>query len=189
MAKVRGHMLDNKWVIPYNVKLLAQFNCHINVEICCDIRVVKYLYKYIHKGHDKVLFCIAPNTPGSNIYEISDFQNERWVSPVEATWRIYGFLLNGMFPSVVQLQVHLPNFQTIQFEDDPDLEDIIQDGRLKKTIFTELFETNRTDPEAKKCNFLYKEFPKYYVWNAQWRAWTTRKKRSSHRQIVYCQSC
>ncbi|GAA0142815.1 hypothetical protein LIER_03630 [Lithospermum erythrorhizon] len=45
-----------------------------------------YLYslKYIHKGHDKVLFRIAPDSPGSNIDEISDFQNRRWVSPVEA---------------------------------------------------------------------------------------------------------
>ncbi|GAA0172856.1 hypothetical protein LIER_26593 [Lithospermum erythrorhizon] len=101
VAKVRGHMLDNRWVIPYNASLLVEFDCHINVEICCDIRVVKYLYKYIHKGHDKVSFLIAPDNSGSNIDEISDFQNARWVSPVEATWRIYGFPLSGMFPSVL----------------------------------------------------------------------------------------
>ncbi|GAA0158769.1 hypothetical protein LIER_15712 [Lithospermum erythrorhizon] len=53
VAKVRGRTLDNHWVIPYNPTLLAQFNCHINVEICCDITDVKYLYKYVHKGHDK----------------------------------------------------------------------------------------------------------------------------------------
>ncbi|GAA0142816.1 nucleotide phosphatase [Lithospermum erythrorhizon] len=43
-------------------------------------------------------------------------------------------------------------------------------------MLTEFFETNRTDPDAKKRNLLYKDFPKYYVCNTQWRAWTTRKK-------------
>ncbi|XP_028109697.1 uncharacterized protein LOC114308332 [Camellia sinensis] len=43
-VKVRGHMLDNRWVVPYNPYLLAKFDCHINVEICSTIKVVKYLY-------------------------------------------------------------------------------------------------------------------------------------------------
>ena len=42
--KVRGKDLDNRWVIPYNANLLAKFDCHINVEICSTIKVVKYLY-------------------------------------------------------------------------------------------------------------------------------------------------
>ncbi|GAA0157577.1 hypothetical protein LIER_14817 [Lithospermum erythrorhizon] len=88
---VRGQNLDNLWVIPYNPTLLVQFNCHINVEICCDIRAVKYLYKYVHKGHDKVMFRISADNSTSEVDEISSFQNARWVSPVEAAWRIYGF--------------------------------------------------------------------------------------------------
>ncbi|KAF5480113.1 hypothetical protein F2P56_000882, partial [Juglans regia] len=51
-VKVRGHNLDNRWVVPYNPYLLATFDCHINVEICSTITAVKYLYKYIYKGHD-----------------------------------------------------------------------------------------------------------------------------------------
>jgi len=35
-------------VVPYNPILLMRFNCHINVEICCSIESVKYLYKYIY---------------------------------------------------------------------------------------------------------------------------------------------
>ncbi|GAA0157453.1 hypothetical protein LIER_38465 [Lithospermum erythrorhizon] len=83
-AKVRGKILDNRWVIPYSRALLLLFNCHINIEICCDIRAVKYLYKYVHKGHDKVMFRIASDALGSKVDEISNFQNARWVSPVEA---------------------------------------------------------------------------------------------------------
>jgi hypothetical protein len=51
--KVRGHELDNRWVVPYNPYLLRLFNCHINVETCGSIKAVKYLFKYIYKGHDR----------------------------------------------------------------------------------------------------------------------------------------
>ncbi|KAG6619728.1 hypothetical protein I3842_Q084700 [Carya illinoinensis] len=48
-VKIRGHDLDNRWVVPYNPYLLAMFDCHINIEICSTIKAVKYLYKYIYK--------------------------------------------------------------------------------------------------------------------------------------------
>ncbi|GAA0167934.1 hypothetical protein LIER_22768 [Lithospermum erythrorhizon] len=122
-----------------------EFDCHINVEVCCDIKAVKYLYKYIHKGHDKVMFRIGSDNQGAEIDEISDYQNARWVSPVEAAWRLFAFPLYGMYPSVLQLQVHLPNFQTIQFEDDADLNDIMQSERVKRSMLTEFFSTNFMD--------------------------------------------
>ncbi|XP_022881047.1 uncharacterized protein LOC111398365 [Olea europaea var. sylvestris] len=52
--KVRGQMLDNRWVVPYNPYLSTKFDCHINVEVCSSIKVVKYLYKYVYKGHDQI---------------------------------------------------------------------------------------------------------------------------------------
>ncbi|GAA0175335.1 hypothetical protein LIER_28525 [Lithospermum erythrorhizon] len=97
-------------------------------------KAIKYLYKYVHKGHDKVMFRIASNNPGSDIDEISNFQNTCWVSPVEAAWKIYGFPLHGMYPTV-----HLPNFQTVQFEEDADLEEFLRDERLKRTMLTGFF--------------------------------------------------
>ncbi|GAA0175867.1 hypothetical protein LIER_28963 [Lithospermum erythrorhizon] len=176
IAKVRGHMLDNRWEIPYNPTLLVQFDCHMNVEICCDIRAVKYLYKYVHKCHDKIQFRIAPENSNLIVDKIANFQNARWVSPVEAAWRIYRFPLHGMFPTVLQLQVHLPNFQTVQFEDDADLQQILQDERLKRTMLTKFFRINVTDHDANQLNLLYKEFPRYYVWHTQFKTWTRRKK-------------
>jgi hypothetical protein len=32
-----------------------QYKCHINDEVCSSITVVKYLYKYVYKGHDYAL--------------------------------------------------------------------------------------------------------------------------------------
>jgi hypothetical protein len=40
-------------VVPYNPYLLLRFECHINVEIPVSVKAVKYLYKYIAKGHDR----------------------------------------------------------------------------------------------------------------------------------------
>ena len=60
-VKVRGHYLDNRWVVPYNPYLLAKFDCHINVEVCSTIKPVKYLYKYVYKGHDRISFSVNPN--------------------------------------------------------------------------------------------------------------------------------
>jgi hypothetical protein len=48
-----GLPFDNRWVVPYNPYLSLLFNCHINVKVCTSIAVVKYLYKYVCKGHDR----------------------------------------------------------------------------------------------------------------------------------------
>lgn len=45
--RISRHYLDNHWIVPYNMYLLTIFDCHINVEICCAIKTVKYLYKYL----------------------------------------------------------------------------------------------------------------------------------------------
>ncbi|GAA0166782.1 hypothetical protein LIER_43767 [Lithospermum erythrorhizon] len=67
-----------------------------------------------------------------------------------------------MHPAVLQLQIHLPNFQTIQFEEDDDLEEVLRDSRWKQTMLTGFSSTNATDNDAKKLNQLYKEFPRHY---------------------------
>jgi len=49
-------------VVPYNPYLSLLFNCHINVEVCTSVAVVKYLYKYVYKGHDRAqVDVVAPD--------------------------------------------------------------------------------------------------------------------------------
>ena len=55
-------MVDNTWVVPYNPWLLLKYNCHINVEICCSIKSVKYLYKL---ASEHTLTCVLK---GSSIF-------------------------------------------------------------------------------------------------------------------------
>jgi hypothetical protein len=52
------HKLDNRWVVPHNLKLLKRYQAHINVEYVNKSRILKYLCKYVTKGPDqaKIIF-------------------------------------------------------------------------------------------------------------------------------------
>jgi hypothetical protein len=98
--------MDNQWVMPYNPCLPRTFNCHINVEACGSIKSVKYLFKYIYKGHDRASVVIREADKADekgNIDEIKQYRDARWVMPLEALWRIYGFDLSKNHPPVQQL--------------------------------------------------------------------------------------
>ncbi|XP_027152040.1 uncharacterized protein LOC113752100 [Coffea eugenioides] len=175
--RVRRFTLDNRWVVPYNPYLLALFDCHINVEICSTLKLVKYLYKYVFKGHDQLSFRIISGEPTDDIDEIKDFQKGRWVSPPEAFWRIYEFRLNEMTPAVYTLQVHLPDQQFISFDKSSDLVQLLSKIDFFKTMLTQFFHMNRTNPTAQNLKCLYRDFPEHFVWSAKYKEWTERKRR------------
>ena len=181
-VKVRCQYLDNRWVVPYNPYLLAKFDCHIHVEICSTIKAVKYLYKYVYKGHDRIRFFVNPNNQISDFDEIEKFQSARWISPPEAMWRIYGFILCEIYPSVISLQLHLENNQFITYKKSDDLTKVITRDDTCKTMLIEYFEMNVRNEKAK--TLLYKEFPEHFVWDKKHKLWTPRKKGNVIGRIV-----
>ena len=50
--KVGCHEVDNRWIVPYNSYPTKKYNSHVNVEACTSIKSVKYIFKYVYKGHD-----------------------------------------------------------------------------------------------------------------------------------------
>jgi ATP-dependent DNA helicase PIF1 len=50
-----------------------------------------------------------------DVDEIKQYRDARWVTPLEALWRIYGFELSQISPPVMQLQLHLPNMHMVAF--------------------------------------------------------------------------
>uniref|UniRef100_A0A453CJW6 ATP-dependent DNA helicase n=1 Tax=Aegilops tauschii subsp. strangulata TaxID=200361 RepID=A0A453CJW6_AEGTS len=181
-AKVRGQELDNRWVVPYNPYLLRRYNCHINVEVCSSIKAVKYLFKYIYKGHDRASVSIDEVDSDRNIDEIKQYRDSRWVTPPEALWRIYGFDLSQIFPSVRQLQLHLPNMHMVSFPAGANLDDVLSQEGASKTMLTEYFEANKKYELAR--GILYKDFPSYFVWMSGGKYWKRRDERMQIGRIV-----
>ncbi|XP_073138923.1 uncharacterized protein [Henckelia pumila] len=172
---IRGAKLNSQWVVPYNPYLLYRYDCHLNVEVCSGLTAVKYLYKYIYKGHDKIGVNIVTHDTKQFVDEIRNFQDARWVSAQEAMWRIYEFDLNEISPAVINLPLHLPNKHCITFWRNQNLQSVLNLEQTSKTMLTEFFNFCAMDDEAKK--FLYSEFPEHYVWDMQGKFWSKRKQR------------
>ena len=88
--------MDNRWVVPYNPKLLRRYDFHINAKAYSNIKAIRYLYKYIYKGHDKAYVSINDVDGNHEINEIDDYMEARWVVPQESLWRIFSFDLSGI---------------------------------------------------------------------------------------------
>ena len=86
-----SHDLDNSCVVPHSPYLLQKYDCHINVEACVSIKSVKYLYKYVYKGHDAANIQLQQVT---DYDEISMYEDARYVSPPEAFWHLATFKMN-----------------------------------------------------------------------------------------------
>ncbi|XP_045798031.1 uncharacterized protein LOC123892273 [Trifolium pratense] len=172
------HFIDNRFIVPYNKKLLLKYNAHINVEWCNQSRSIKYLFKYINKGHDRVtagFYNDSGNGSGTQmIDEIKTYYDCRYLSACEAVWRIFVFDVNYREPSVERLTFHLEDEQPVIFHDDACIEDIVEKPYARCSKFIAWMEANKKYPHARQLT--YNEFPTKFVWNKDARQWTPRKR-------------
>ncbi|XP_029144547.1 uncharacterized protein [Arachis hypogaea] len=169
--------VDNRWVVPYNPWLLLKYDCHINVEICSSIKSIKYLYKYCYKGPDRVAMEVHNS---SNVDEVQQFVDARWIAAPEACWRIFKFNLYRMYPSVERLQIHLPNQHQVSFYDHQTIPEILNDDYFSRTMLTEFFALNREEDQQSR-HLLYREIPEYYTWHNKEKEW--RRCKTQRRSI------
>ncbi len=104
--------------------------------------------------------------------EITNFVNGRYVSDIEACWRIFGFPIQNQYPHIIRLMVHLPDEQCVIFDEDSDLPEILDEN--SRTTLTEWFELNKSNELAR--NLKYYEIPQYFVWKKGSKKWTVRVK-------------
>lgn len=115
-----GTTLDNRSVVPYNAFLLKRYQSHINVEWCNQSGAIKYLFKYINKGPDRITAALYEGDNDNNVQhqertvdELEDYLDCRYISACEAAWRIFGYELHYRTPAVERLSFHLPGEQSI----------------------------------------------------------------------------
>ena len=79
-------------------------------------------------------------------------------------------------PNIVRLQIHLPNQQTVVWNENTavDLQSIVDEQGNKDTTFTGYFKANIKYPEAR--DLLYQDFPSKFVWDVKKRQWTKRNR-------------
>ncbi|XP_047087140.1 uncharacterized protein LOC124698742 [Lolium rigidum] len=171
--------LDNKSVVPYNLKLLKKYQCHINVEWCNKTKIVKYLFKYVTKGKDRsrVVFETIKGGTGKGeikksreIDEVQEYLDCRHLVPHDSLWRIYEFPLHCKMPTVERLDIHLPGMNSVTYKSNSNLHSIVKNSKhFKKTMLTEWFVANKKFPQAR--HLAYCNFPTEWNWQATEKIW------------------
>jgi hypothetical protein len=182
-------------VVPYNPYLSLLFNCHINMEVYTSVAAVKYLYKYVYKGHNRAQVDVGPvdtvaldgAAPAQPRMwdEINIYQDGQYASAFEASHRLYGFDLHKEHPNVVWFVVHLKGRQTILFQEGTDVTAVL--NRNPHTTPTAWFAFNKTarehlSPSAPlhlALNTLYHDFPRIATCKKKEKQWALRTQTPS----------
>merc|ERR1712082_565358 len=156
----KGQLIDNRWVVPYNVFLTLRYGCHINLEICESATACKYLFKYVTKGPDRAM--VSTHVTGTDEQqprnetgndqqqprnetgndqpqprnEIKEYEDMRSIGSSEAAHKLGGFPICENKPSVKSLRIHLKDHQHVIFEGGEE-ETVLEAG--KETELTAFF--------------------------------------------------
>jgi len=157
--------MDNDNVVPYNPYLLMRYQAHVNKKYCNKSNSIKYLFKYVNKGHDRAIMKIGNGTSNNeekmNVEEIKNYYDCRYLSPCEAVWRTFGFDIHHKWSTVQRLSFHFPKQQPILFKDDDNLDQLLEKNESMKTMFLAWFEANQKYVDGR--NLTYAEFPSKFV--------------------------
>eukprot|EP00664_Eupelagonemidae_sp_cell27_P000053 gene53-9646_t len=108
---------EDAYVIPHVREILVELDCHYCRKVASLGKILRYLYKYLHKGPDTSANAIVDVKPSralgppaetagdEPIDEIKEYQYERTVGAAEAAWRISGYTNHDIWPTVRALHV------------------------------------------------------------------------------------
>ncbi|KAK4510430.1 uncharacterized protein ATC70_012169 [Mucor velutinosus] len=195
----RDFHMTNEWVVPYNPYLSKKYNAHVNVEVCGSVQAIKYINKYIYKGSDQTTLkttttttatetANATTTATTQNNEVAKYLNGRYISPVEAAWRLFEFPMHEESPSVTPLAVHLENEQPVYF--DPQwpqekIDKVLRESRSTLMAYFHYNHANHGKPGFRPL--LYQEFPEHMTWQQNAKKWKPRSSsRMSIGRMYYC---
>jgi hypothetical protein len=157
---------------------------YINVEVCASIHAVKYIHKYIYKGPDQTTVEVELDD------EVKLYLDARYLSAIESCWRIFEFSTHQEDPSIVRLPVHLEGEQTVTYDPEEDIQDIVERFEDRDTLLMGYFKANGSSDESIQTlarQYTYQEFPQHFVWDAATNAkrWKPRQRKFSIGRMYY----
>jgi hypothetical protein len=87
----------------------------------------------------------------------------RYISTIEACWRLLQFFIHYQDPSVERLNYHLENEHQVVSPDNASIENIVRKEGIRQTKFTKWMEANKKYPVARELT--YEDFPTKFVWH------------------------
>ncbi|KAK9676692.1 hypothetical protein RND81_11G093800 [Saponaria officinalis] len=141
-------------------------------------RSIKYLFNYINKGYDRVTISATHSRSSvrdpTQIDQIQEYYDCRYISPCEAVWRIFSFDIHYRTPPVLRLDYHFPNDHNVVFPNDDPIDEVVARTNGYRTKFNAWLEYNENFPDGR--HLTYSEFPNKYVWKKKQKKWTPRKQ-------------
>ncbi len=87
-----GVVYDNPHVAPYNPFLSLKYNCHINMEVCSSITVVKYMCQYVYKGDTRAIVSVSADEGTNQVHdEVREYQDGRYIEHLRHHGVYYSF--------------------------------------------------------------------------------------------------
>ncbi|KAI7963676.1 hypothetical protein MJO29_004103 [Puccinia striiformis f. sp. tritici] len=152
----------NADVVPHNKYLSLFLNCHVNVEVAVGIQAVKYLYKYICKGHDRASLEVKQND------ETKAFVDARYIGAPEAR-----------LPAVQRLILHDPKRGLLLAKLVKPEATTEQKAKASRTTLNQFSQLNIDGTQglfknARDC--YYHEIPNHFAWDKTVNKWVPRTK-------------
>ncbi|KEP46939.1 putative helicase-like protein [Rhizoctonia solani 123E] len=164
--------IDHRYVVP------RRDDCYINVKTCCGICAIKYILKYVYKGHDRASIELRRRV----LYVHNRILGKKeavqmklkfsWTldgCPAhEGIWRIYRCRLHRQQPSIIRLQVHFEGQQMITFQAEESLEDVVRNRADQDTPLTGFFKLNQyvnENTHAVVNQLFYQEISNCFSWD------------------------
>uniref|UniRef100_A0A0R0HST2 ATP-dependent DNA helicase n=1 Tax=Glycine max TaxID=3847 RepID=A0A0R0HST2_SOYBN len=138
-----GVIIDNRHIVPYNPKLLKKYQAHVNIEWCNQSTSIKYLFKYINKGYNRVTAVMLYD--GND--EIQNATNQK--DEIKE-------YIDCRKPAIERLYFHLPGQHTVLYEDHDDIDDVLSKPSISDSKFLAWMNANKCFSEGRTLT--YSEF-------------------------------
>ena len=182
-------------MISYNSYLFRRFNYHINVEICSFIIAIKHVHKYVYKNINHIIIHITiennfnhQNVFNQSIDKIDEYVFNQYIDSCQIVWNIFEFKNHYEKFSMMFLNLHLSNQQSIYYRNDIVFNEKMRDW-LNQFDFILITWFKYNFEHQKKRHILYYDFSIHYVYNfkKKTRHWNSRKKNHRYRSNVSLQ--